>query len=725
MKKLYLIFAACLMVTLSGCNAKDSPPAGDYLPSKVEQVSEGGVIPNGYEAKKEPIEAEYPLESLWGNWIPIDGNISTSKTLTVREAVYYDDENAEYPIGEKIQIPAFPQRLVFFPSWDDTGVAFGKHLSTWGEGVDSYLDMNTDSVQPENTTLGEIASNLNAGIGYTSFDFDYVDSSMEWLKELSPWGSPFNTIYSINGNTLSIGLNSISDSGPAEFSLTEIDYEIEFCGSKMTLTYNDESITYIPESFENGSSIKLIYSAPLWGQEPVEGIKGIFYTGNNEESSIMYDTHTGYENCSMDFSDDGKLNILTSSGQQHQFSYLLSEECLTLYSPSGLSVYSNYHRAFGAYNMEAGQSGLSLDMEKGPGIVVNGDKICFSAMSEFQKLLDAGFDTTLDPYQLIAPGIVSDEIALSSDAADIIVKIANPWNANTPLYQCKICYVYLDDNSGSITPTDDSKIGLSKFENVEAYFAAPYEVKEDLLHYKVFSGADQPKVIDILGEETADNHGELVMDINSSSVDVLYHFDNGKLSAYEIQCPSLLYYGLEDNLDNGNLASLNHASISGTIETRNNVREKLLAELSVIEDIRVDDKTGVLLFDSNILFEYDSAELTAEGQQYLNEVLKPYFEVMLDESLTDVVETIHFEGHTDSSGSYEYNLELSKQRAESVRSFCLNELNLDEAQTERFKTIAIAEGYSFSDLIYDENGNEDSDASRRVAIKFFITPSNS
>ena len=36
------------------------------------------------------------------------------------------------------------------------------------------------------------------------------------------------------------------------------------------------------------------------------------------------------------------------------------------------------------------------------------------------------------------------------------------------------------------------------------------------------------------------------------------------------------------------------------------------------------------------------------------------------------------------------------------------------------ETVAESKGFSYSDPVFDENGEENMDASRRVAIKFFI-----
>ena len=79
------------------------------------------------------------------------------------------------------------------------------------------------------------------------------------------------------------------------------------------------------------------------------------------------------------------------------------------------------------------------------------------------------------------------------------------------------------------------------------------------------------------------------------------------------------------------------------------------------------------------------------------------------------------EGHTDTSGSYDYNLELSQKRADAVLNFCLSdEAGLDAAYVQALSQLLTAKGYSYDYPVYDENGEVDMDASRRVSFRFVV-----
>ncbi len=134
------------------------------------------------------------------------------------------------------------------------------------------------------------------------------------------------------------------------------------------------------------------------------------------------------------------------------------------------------------------------------------------------------------------------------------------------------------------------------------------------------------------------------------------------------------------------------------------------------KSINIDPQSGALKFSSNILFNVGEYKLKEESKKELSSLLKKYIHtLLLDENIKDHIDKIIIEGHTDSKGSYIYNLELSQKRALEVMKF-LYELDFeDKSLLEKFIS---ASGRSFSNLVYDQNGNEDRYASRRIEIKF-------
>ncbi len=133
---------------------------------------------------------------------------------------------------------------------------------------------------------------------------------------------------------------------------------------------------------------------------------------------------------------------------------------------------------------------------------------------------------------------------------------------------------------------------------------------------------------------------------------------------------------------------------------------------------KVDPSTGDIVLDSQLMFESGQDFISAAGQSQLYQLIPVYLEVLMRPQYADYVAEIIIEGHTDSNGSYIYNLELSQNRALSVAKFCLEMPSLSGAQRGVLTQILTAKGRSFSNIIRNADGTENMTASRRVEIKF-------
>ena len=134
----------------------------------------------------------------------------------------------------------------------------------------------------------------------------------------------------------------------------------------------------------------------------------------------------------------------------------------------------------------------------------------------------------------------------------------------------------------------------------------------------------------------------------------------------------------------------------------------------------VDPTSGDIMISSNQLtFKTNSAELTPESKAFLDRFVPVYLEVLMRPEYRDYLGTIIIEGHTDMSGTYERNMELSQERALSVLLYIRNMYANDSATLDRLDTLLVAMGKVYSDPIY--NGRYvDQDASRRVEFKFSL-----
>ncbi len=138
---------------------------------------------------------------------------------------------------------------------------------------------------------------------------------------------------------------------------------------------------------------------------------------------------------------------------------------------------------------------------------------------------------------------------------------------------------------------------------------------------------------------------------------------------------------------------------------------------------QVDPANGSIALESDVLFELGKYNLSDRGEHFIDRFLPVYLDVLFSDEYRPYVAEIIIEGHTDSTGNYIDNLELSQRRALAVASYVLSDgyRGITPAQKNQLRVVATANGRSFSDPVLDEYGREDMDASRRVVFKFRLT----
>lgn len=135
-------------------------------------------------------------------------------------------------------------------------------------------------------------------------------------------------------------------------------------------------------------------------------------------------------------------------------------------------------------------------------------------------------------------------------------------------------------------------------------------------------------------------------------------------------------------------------------------------------NVKVNEDTGDIMLDSTLLFQTADDILLPAGQAQLARLIPVYLSVLLQPEYENYVAEIIVEGHTDSRGSYLSNLQLSQDRALGVATYMLQLPGLDANQALKLQSILTAKGRSYSDRIFNPDGTENMDASRRVEIQF-------
>ncbi len=153
------------------------------------------------------------------------------------------------------------------------------------------------------------------------------------------------------------------------------------------------------------------------------------------------------------------------------------------------------------------------------------------------------------------------------------------------------------------------------------------------------------------------------------------------------------------------------------IKSLTGIKLKVISELkaSLGNKINIDKNSGSLRLASNILFDKGSAKLKDSAKSELKAIFIEYISTLIENrNIAEYIDKIIIEGHSDSDGSYLYNLNLSQQRAYAVMNYLLT---LDYIKRNNIKSKLVASGRSYLDTI-KVNGKEDKDASRRIEVKF-------
>lgn len=181
-------------------------------------------------------------------------------------------------------------------------------------------------------------------------------------------------------------------------------------------------------------------------------------------------------------------------------------------------------------------------------------------------------------------------------------------------------------------------------------------------------------------------------------------------------------YGSLTIEDMGKLENMSEDKLEQIIETKANLLADLAAAFQEAGiSVSINEQTGEITMDSAVLFPVGEYTVSEDGKALLESFITVYTSVVFDEKYEGFLSKIMVEGHTDSTGNYDNNLTLSQNRADSVKTLCL-EYGGD--YTSQLTDMLQAVGYSSDNLIFDASGAEDQAASRRVCFRFIINLEN-
>lgn len=147
------------------------------------------------------------------------------------------------------------------------------------------------------------------------------------------------------------------------------------------------------------------------------------------------------------------------------------------------------------------------------------------------------------------------------------------------------------------------------------------------------------------------------------------------------------------------------------------LKEEFKGDLKIWNAMIDSTDLSVRFQEPSTLFDYNKSDLKPKFIAILNDFFPRYIKVITQKAYKNNIEEIRIEGHTDSSGGYFSNMELSQDRTRSVLEYCLfyTKINNKDMEWSQFKITA--NGLSSSHPILDKNGKEMPELSRRVEFR--------
>lgn len=269
------------------------PLQGNLLPEVITQLASGGRVPEEYRLT-ESIPACIDPVSLKGTWC-VEGS-STETPLASTDQMIPAQFSSGSPAIE--ELTCLPDTLVF-------------GLGSSGYPVDSLAGLS-----------------VNAGYYLTDFTYRSQD------------GTPFYSIlpYTVNGTTLAVGFYDSGEDDSAA-KVQELDYLLDWTGWKLTLTYEDESVTYVPfVTIRDEEDGHVTHGGTLVaGYDGIDGITAVYPSA--DEPQIVYNEGEPL-GASFDFREDGTVTIDVEDGRTYELIFRYSGDTLTLIDGSHVALYA-------------------------------------------------------------------------------------------------------------------------------------------------------------------------------------------------------------------------------------------------------------------------------------------------------------------------------------------------------------------------------------------------
>ncbi len=170
----------------------------------------------------------------------------------------------------------------------------------------------------------------------------------------------------------------------------------------------------------------------------------------------------------------------------------------------------------------------------------------------------------------------------------------------------------------------------------------------------------------------------------------------------------------------------NAALASDYISQKGEIGKDLKEEFGNKDYLKIEEQTLTIRFSENIFFDEAGYELNQNfynNKGQMDDFFKRYIGLLQKHKKN--INEIRIEGHTNSKpikmkkDSYLGNMELSQKRAQSVLEYILKSQEINKNDIEDIKKLIVAIGFSYSKLLYIDNGKKE-DEINSMRVEFSI-----
>ncbi len=579
------------LLLLSGCAGGKDAIVKDMLPSRIENIMENDIIPEGSEGKptEEYDATAFNPRMFVGSWI-LQSTEGEAPLLEVPA-----------PCGsgaETVRVKAFPEGMVFH----DT--VRGKEKEVFRIRFDDYY--------------------------YLQAEYELEDGSQDFGNTLE-----FRMLYDTKGKTLAVGFTGeVTDAAyytedVDAVDIVETDYGFSWNGYELTLTHEKAKATYVPSTFEGDMKSACEGFSGGNGQQRLSDwhFSPLKLNGDGSGTiSTYYDSNVSMQ---FTFGEDGSFSVTDEYGEEFSYDrYWYSDSCLTL--PAGDVKMMYQHDMLSLWSEDEYRYKLLESSTFSEELVLAGKKLGSPLWSPVGDLIRKGYRANVDTENSRIPsGCVSPEFDLAFRTAHISVRAVNPTDVELPLSAC-IVYAYrFDEDSGSVsrrvrfTVGDDTiSCGETTREDLMAY-SNIYSAGEDLL-------AAQTTAIGSLSDYMfSDYSGHVLsgMDGSGTAIFVLMEMEGDMLHAVSCSLSDYANDSLIFNMTNDRLKDLAQGDIKTTAKRRDDIAAALKNTFEGISGTVCDEYGTVYTRWSNV-FSYGKAELSDEGKKNIDKIAKAYAGVL-------------------------------------------------------------------------------------------------